>query len=150
MHASSRGAGPALFHLVRYWSRRWAPGVAAGTDSAVQDILVVEAVAASAAGADIGERAVTVTDVAEQLGLDRSGASRLVSAAVAHGYVARAAAGGDARRAALTVTPAGAELLAAAHAWQDGVFAELTAGWKADDVRRLAGYLRRLAAANPP
>ncbi|GIJ44868.1 hypothetical protein Val02_17540 [Virgisporangium aliadipatigenens] len=124
--------------------------MAAGTDSAVQDILVVEAVAASAAGADIGERAVTVTDVAEQLGLDRSGASRLVSAAVAHGYVARAAAGGDARRAALTVTPAGAELLAAAHAWQDGVFAELTAGWKADDVRRLAGYLRRLAAANPP
>jgi DNA-binding MarR family transcriptional regulator len=145
MQASSEGAGPALFRLVRYWSRRWAPGAAVGTDSAVQDILVVEAIAGVSTDVPV-----TVTEVAAQLGLDRSGASRLVSAAVSHGYVVRAAAEGDARRAALTVTPAGRDLLAAAHAWQDGVFAELTSGWKAEDVRRLAGYLRRLAVGTAP
>jgi hypothetical protein len=35
--------------------------------------------------------------------------------------------------------------LAAAHAYQDDVFAQLTAGWPAKDAARFATYLRRLA-----
>ncbi|MEV0143754.1 MULTISPECIES: MarR family winged helix-turn-helix transcriptional regulator [unclassified Nonomuraea] len=138
------GAGPALFRLVRFWSRRWVAATAGETTgdmSRVQDILVLEAV--DAASARLGE--VSVTDVAHELGLDRSGASRMISAAVDHGYLARASSEQDARRATLTVTPAGAEVLTGAHAFQEEVFARLTATWDPDEVASFASGLRRLA-----
>ncbi|GAA0732923.1 MarR family winged helix-turn-helix transcriptional regulator [Dactylosporangium roseum] len=126
--------GPALFRLVRFWSRRWASGA---VDERAQHVMAVEAVHAG------GEA--TVNDVAHRLGLDQSGASRIVRAAVAAGYLARGESQGDRRRAAIRLTPAGEELLAAARSWQRDVFDELTAGWKAADRHRFAGYLDRLA-----
>ncbi len=141
------GGGPALFRLVRFWSRRGPLRVSAeltGEERRLQDIQVLEAVDAAP-----GDE-VSVADVAHQLGIDRSGASRFVGDAVAHGYLARAAAGSDARRAALTLTPAGRELLDGARAWQERVFAELTAGWPAADAAAFAGHLRRMAAELPP
>ncbi|MCP2165206.1 MarR family winged helix-turn-helix transcriptional regulator [Goodfellowiella coeruleoviolacea] len=201
------GAGPALFQLVRFWSRRWAAGVAgrladnqgsddqgcddqnpggqnpddqhpggqdgqnpggqdaAGRGSGVPDaggrpgahraghqrlgdphrvpnVLVVEAV--HAAGAHPGE--VTVAEVAHQLGVDRSVASRMVAEAVNAGHVRRDASARDARRASLSLTGSGQALLHASHAYQEEVFAQLVAGWSGADQRRFAGYLRRLAA----
>ncbi|WP_324194061.1 MarR family winged helix-turn-helix transcriptional regulator [Nocardia blacklockiae] len=134
--------GPALFRLVRFWSRRWinrAPGAPDGELRQVQYVQAVEAVAA-ARGAEA-----TVTTVATQLGLDHSGASRLVRDAVAAGYLARVDSVRDRRRVVLELTASGEQLLAAARDWQRRCFDELTAAWDEQDRRRFAGYLRRLA-----
>ena len=45
------------------------------------------------------------------------------------------------------LTPAGADLLAAAREWQAQTFLRLVADWPTADVRRFAGYLARLAAS---
>jgi DNA-binding MarR family transcriptional regulator len=151
------GGGPALFRLVRFWSRRWAADAAragaaragaslagragAGGPDQVGHVLVLEAIdAALAAGSG------AIGEVARQLGLDRSNASRMLAEAVAAGLVTKTVSPQDARRTQLGITPAGRELLAAARAWQDDAFARLVTGWPAADARRLAGYLQRLAA----
>ncbi len=101
-------------------------------------MLTVEAVAASGTDGSVG-------DVARLLGLDQSGASRMVAAAEAGGYVDRARAASDARRSALRLTPGGRALLRSARGWQRSTFAELTATWPEEDRDRFAAYLRRLA-----
>ena len=130
-------AGPALFRLVRFWSRRWIRG---DVDDRDVDVLVLEAIDAAAR-----RGAVSVGDVAEQIGIDRSGASRFVGAAIGRGLVARMVAAGDARRAELRITEDGASLLAAARRWQRQVFDQLVADWPTADAERLAEYLQRLA-----
>jgi DNA-binding MarR family transcriptional regulator len=141
------GGGPALFRLVRFWSRRWAADAArdgAGDPAQVGHVLVLEAIdAALATGTG------AIGEVARQLGLDRSNASRMLAEAVAAGLVTKTVSPEDARRTELGVTAAGRELLGAARAWQDQAFARLVAGWPAADARQLAGYLRRLAAQSP-
>ncbi|MGL5825502.1 MAG: MarR family winged helix-turn-helix transcriptional regulator [Phycicoccus sp.] len=140
-------AGPALFRLVRFWSRRWAQTgqETSARQARVHDIAVLDAVDAAARLAP----GVTVTEVAHQLGIDRSGASRFIAAAVAHGHLQRRTSHTDARRALLVITPAGAALLRDSHAFQERVFAELTSTWSPTDARRFGGYLRRLADELP-
>jgi DNA-binding MarR family transcriptional regulator len=138
------GAGPALFQVVRFWSRRWALRVAeeiSGEQRRVRDIGVLDAVD----GAARRSAEVSIADVAHQLGLDHSGASRFVAAAIDHGYLQRDTSAADSRRAVLTVTSAGQALLTSSHAWQDDVYARLVDNWDPADAARLAGYLRRLA-----
>lgn len=130
-------AGPALFRLVRFWARRW---INESVDDHAVDVLVLEAIDAAA-----GHGPVSVGDVAAEIGMDRSGASRFVSAAVGRGHVARTASTADARRAELTITDQGAALLTAARRWQRDVFVDLVADWPAADAERFAGYLQRLA-----
>jgi DNA-binding MarR family transcriptional regulator len=136
------GAGvPALFQLVRFWSRRWAAGAARDADGDVGNVLVLEAIdAARRHGSAL------IGDVAIELGLDRSNASRMLTAAVADGLVTKVASPEDARRTELGMTPAGRRLLKAARAWQTSAFAHLVADWPAADSRRFATYLVRLAA----
>lgn len=194
--AGLTGGGPALFRLVRFWSRRWTADAARhGTGDAahVGHVLVLEAIDAASSAppassrppadggppassgqaadggppassgvacardsaasrnpagdrspASYGPRA-AIGDVAVQLGLDRSNASRMLASAVAAGLVTKTTHPADARRTELTITPVGRDLLAAARAWQDRVFARLVADWPEADARRLAGYLQRLA-----
>jgi DNA-binding MarR family transcriptional regulator len=136
--------GPALFQLVRFWSRRWTRGVAveAGHDaSMLQHVLVVDVVdALRRDGAEV-----TVGQVAQQLGLDRSGASRMVAAAAEEGYLQRRGSRFDARRSVVVLTTAGQDLLNHSHQWQRAKFVELTADWSSSDRTRFAGYLERLA-----
>ena len=133
--------GPALFRLVRFWSRRWAMAGAAEADH-VGHVLVLEAIDAAAR-----DGSALITDVAAELGLDRSNASRMLAAAVSAGLVSKVVSAEDARRAVVAVTPAGADLLAAAREWQAQTFLRLVADWPTADVRRFAGYLARLAAS---
>jgi DNA-binding MarR family transcriptional regulator len=133
--------GPALFRLVRFWSRRWTSRAAAevtGEQRHVQHILVLEAVDAMRAEA-------TVNAVAHQLGLDHSGASRMVKEAAAAGYLSREESEEDRRRTVVRLTASGSELLAGAREWQERVFDELTASWSPRDKAQFAGYLRRFA-----
>jgi len=133
---AAAGGGPALFQLVRFWSRRWA----VSDGGQVGHILVLEAIDAAAA-----RGSALITDVAVELGLDRSNASRMLAAAVSAGLVTKVVAPDDARRTLLGITPDGARLLAAARAWQEETFVRLVADWPVADVRRFAGYLMRLA-----
>lgn len=133
--------GPALFRLVRFWSRRWARGIADDRPSPPRHVLVVDAVDARLrAGLEA-----TVGDVAAQLGLDRSGASRMVAVAIDEGYLERRRGPSDARRSPVDLTADGRALLEASHRWQRETFLELTAAWSASDRSRFAGYLERLA-----
>ncbi|MEV6825542.1 MarR family winged helix-turn-helix transcriptional regulator [Amycolatopsis sp. NPDC051102] len=144
MHASSEG-GPALFRLVRHWARQWAPDVverfAAGAPPSwtVPNLFVIQAID----GATGDE--VTVADVARQLGIDRSVASRMVAEAVREGFVARSTSTRDARRAVLTLTEAAKKFLDASRAHQRQAFEGLVGHWAQEDRERFAGYLSRLA-----
>lgn len=112
-----------------------------GEERRIQDVLVLDAVDAAARSTSD----VSVADVAHQLGIDRSGASRFVADVVEHGYLHRSPSTADARRAVLTVTEAGQDLLTGSHAWQEDIYAQLISGWDHADAIRFAGYLRRLA-----
>ncbi|GGT04805.1 hypothetical protein GCM10010156_73210 [Planobispora rosea] len=120
--AAGAGAGQALFQFVRHWSRRW------NTDGALaergRDVQVTEAVHALR-----GRPQVTVNDVAAELAVDQSGASRMVAHAVERGYLATHPAPADARCRAVSLTDTGLALLEAAHSWQESVFASLTPDW---------------------
>jgi DNA-binding MarR family transcriptional regulator len=110
-------------------------------------VLTVEAVIACCAqGAGSPDGAATVGDVARLLGLDQSGASRMVAAAAAAGYVERSRATADGRRSVLLLTATGHALIDSSHRWQRETFAELTATWDEEDRTRFAGYLQRLAS----
>lgn len=137
--------GPALFRLVRFWSRRWAAGPRRGPTGSIAHILILEAIDAAGGGAPAA-----IAAVARELGLDRSNASRMLADAVSAGLVAKAVAAGDARRAELAVTAQGRALLDTARAWQGEVFTRLVEGWPEEDARRFAGYLHRLAFQPSP
>ncbi|TDQ05200.1 MarR family winged helix-turn-helix transcriptional regulator [Labedaea rhizosphaerae] len=112
------GPGQVLFEFVRHWARR-AP------DDQGRLVQVTEAVHTRARR---GQSA-TVNDVAHELGIDQSGASRFAKAAAAAGYLEVRTSREDSRRRELVVTEAGLALLDQAHAWQERVFAELTEDW---------------------
>jgi DNA-binding MarR family transcriptional regulator len=112
------------------------PGGAAVTASTV---LVVDACARADGEVSVGE-------VARVLGVEHSTASRLVERAVRGGFVVRGPSAADARRVALTLTPAGAALQERAVAFRVRRLGQVVGGWRADDVLALAGLLERFAA----
>jgi DNA-binding MarR family transcriptional regulator len=71
----------------------------------------------------------TVNAIAHDIGIDQSGASRLITSATATGYLAMAASPADGRRREASLTPAGRSMLDQAHRWQEDVFVQLTTGW---------------------
>jgi DNA-binding MarR family transcriptional regulator len=121
---SMSGPGQLLFAFVRHWSHR----AAQGNDTIAEQgrlVLVTEAVSSLVAR---GEPA-TVNAVACELGIDQSGASRLIRCAADAAYLTMTKAPTDARRRQLAVTAAGRAALHQAHKWQEAVFAELTVNW---------------------
>ncbi|MEV4292644.1 MarR family transcriptional regulator [Nonomuraea bangladeshensis] len=86
---------------------------------------------------------VTVTGVAEALGVDQPRASRLVAAAVTGGLVRREADQADGRRSHLVLTDAGRDALARAHESRQASFAEVTRTWTAAERAEFARLLTR-------
>jgi DNA-binding MarR family transcriptional regulator len=125
-------AGRTLFDLVRFWSRR-------GGSARGRDVLVCETVHALRSAPEV-----TVNDVAAELGLDQSGASRMVTHAADEGYLAVHPSAVDARRRTITLTDLGGRLLTDAHRWQDEVFATLTADWTLEERAEFERALERL------
>lgn len=121
--------GRLLFDFVRHWSRRTATG-----DSGLAEqgrlVLVAEAVGS------LNERgeAATVNSVARTIGIDQSGASRLIKNATVAGHLAMRASAADGRRRELTLTHAGNAMLEQARRWQEEVFLRLSADWS--EIRR--------------
>ena len=141
---SEPGAGQALFSFVRHWSRRW-NGTADGERAARgRDVLAVEAVNALSHGSDP-----TVNDVAAELGLDQSNASRLLTHAAEANYLALSRSAVDRRQRTVTLTASGHQLLAAAHVWQDSVYEALTAEWTDGERAAFEQAMRRLVEKSP-
>lgn len=120
---SAPGPGQLLFSFVRHWSRRSNEGNGSVAERG-RLVLATEAVAALGGR----EEPATVNAVAEEIGIDQSGASRLIRSAVDAGYLTMRTPS-DGRRREVAVTPAGRAVLRHAHAWQEQMFDELTEGW---------------------
>lgn len=136
---STPGPGQLLFAFVRQWSRRGAIERAPIAEQG-RLVLVTDAVAALTAR----DALATVNAVAHELGLDQSGASRLIAGAVDAGYLEPTRGSRDARRREVSVSAAGRAALRSARAWQESVFAELTADWsqqRRDDFRGMMAEL---------
>ena len=133
------GPGQALFRFVRFWSRRWTGAGQAVDPDQGRDVMVTEAVQALEQ-----QGGATVNDVADELGIDQSGASRFITQAVDRGYLRKVAGARDARQRLLVVTDEGATLVAAAHQWQEKVFAELTTDWSPAEVKQFHQLMARL------
>lgn len=135
--------GRALFTLVRFWSRRWLSpwkDIPPQPVAYVQSILVLEVIASLPSN-----QPVSITDVARNLAVDHSVASRMVAKAADDGLVVKQRSQGDPRQMLLSLTSKGESILTDAHAWQEQVFRELTQGWSRSDADQLAEYLTRLA-----
>ncbi|GIH96364.1 MarR family winged helix-turn-helix transcriptional regulator [Planobispora siamensis] len=125
-----------MFAFVRYWSRR----PPAGDDKVAERgrlVLVTEAVDA------LTERgaAATVNAVAREIGIDQSGASRLVKSAAEAGYLTMRSSDADGRQRRAALTPTGHTMLDQARAWQEQVFDRLTEGWS---EQRRRGFQRAM------
>jgi DNA-binding MarR family transcriptional regulator len=102
--------------------------------------MVTEAVLAAQQGGGA-----SVNEVARELGIDQSGASRFIARAIERGYLEKTTNSADSRRRRLVVTDAGHQLLEAAHRWQEQVFADLTSDWTEDERRQFHELMGRLA-----
>ncbi|MFC0499307.1 MarR family winged helix-turn-helix transcriptional regulator [Streptomyces mutabilis] len=77
----------------------------------------------------------TVNAIAHEIGIDQSGASRLIKSGAAAGCLVMAASAADGRRREASLTSAGRSMLDQAHRWQEDIFVQLTTGWS-DKKRR--------------
>lgn len=88
-----------------------------------------------------------ISDLADRLGLDRSTLSRQVAAAVAAGYVSRAADESDNRAYLVSMTDEGKAAYQAVHRARTRLMVELTAQMTSSEVVRVADALPVLAGA---
>lgn len=134
-------AASTLFRLAQQLSD---PAIAYGSEDPahVRMMTAVQAVQA------VKERGTaTINDIAEELGIDQSGASRLMSQAISAGYVQRDRAESDGRARECGLTPAGEKLLQQARKWQDEMYFRLTADWSDDERVTFENQILRLLAA---
>lgn len=92
---------------------------------------------------EAGGESPSIRDVATDLEIEQSTASRAVNAVVDRDLVMRTADADDARRARLTLTPDGREALSRATGNRLEVMAAITDDWSAADLRAFARLLER-------
>ncbi|MDT0166427.1 MarR family winged helix-turn-helix transcriptional regulator [Actinotalea sp. AC32] len=156
----------ALLDLRRFWAAPEripdrvgvADDAAAPPDVELSTLLVVEAVRARTAAHRRGDAPdghardghapdVGVRDVADDLDVTPSTASRLVDRAVRAGVVVKGPGVTDRRSTNLALTPDGERLAERARAFRAARLTGLLGGWPADDAATLARLLGRLATA---
>ena len=135
---NGQGPGQVLFDFVRHWCRRAQDG---GSRTAEQGRLVL---ATQAVHCVSQREPATINAIADELGIDQSGASRLISAAAAAGYLQMVASSEDGRRRQVTVNPKGMEMLRQAYEWQDAVFERLTETWSHQERTDFATAMRSM------
>ena len=91
----------------------------------------------------------SVSDIAERIGVDQPRASRLVAQAVEFGFVRREADPEDARRIRIVPTGEGAEMAERLRGQRGDAVREALAGFSEADRAQLAELLGRLADAWP-
>ncbi|MDN3496771.1 MarR family winged helix-turn-helix transcriptional regulator [Planococcus sp. APC 4015] len=91
----------------------------------------------------------SVSEIADVIGVDQPRASRLVQAAVAEGHVRRDANEADARRTDIVLTDQGKAVIAQFRGARTDAVATALAGFTADERAQLAALLSKLAASWP-
>lgn len=86
----------------------------------------------------------SVSDVAAELEVDASTASRLVENAVTNGYAERNPSSVDRRKSVLKLTADGRNMLVKARAGRTKLLAEVTANWSDEEIELIATLLNRL------
>jgi MarR family transcriptional regulator, organic hydroperoxide resistance regulator len=136
---SASGPGQVLFAFVRHWSRR----PPAGDHKLAEQgrlVLVTEAVHS------LTQRGIvaTINAVAHEIGIDQSGASRLIKSATEAGYLTMRASDADGRQRQAILTSFGFTMLDQAHDWQEQVFDRLTEGWSEQQRRNFQQAMTEL------
>jgi DNA-binding MarR family transcriptional regulator len=137
----------ALLRLRRFWDlpRAGSADEAGGDPVELSTVLVVEVIG-RAGGAGHGAAGdLTIGAVGAAIGVEASTASRLVERAVAAGAVQRRSSAADARRVALTLTPAGEALRERSRAFRTGRLAGLLEDWSDADRATFVALLERFA-----
>lgn len=131
--------GHTLFEFVRHWSRRTNAPLSKTIGQNGRYALVVEAVDS------VARRGLaTINAVGDEIGIDQSGASRLVKEAALAGYLEINPTPSDGRQRPVILSKAGRTLLAAAHSWQENIFEQLTLGWDHEEQRAFHRAMLRL------
>jgi DNA-binding MarR family transcriptional regulator len=87
----------------------------------------------------------SIRDVADQLGIEHSSASRAVASVVERGFLTRSSAAGDQRRTVLELTTTGRRALEEMTSRRRALVAETVVDWVPADLVRLTELLGRLA-----
>ena len=90
------------------------------------------------------DRRMTITQLADALGLDRSSVSGLVDRTTTRGLVQREPNPDDARSVQVTLSPQGAEAFTVGAAETAGLLSSLTDALTASEIRRLTELLDRM------
>jgi DNA-binding MarR family transcriptional regulator len=130
----------ALVAMRRSQRRRTLQRRTAGDDAPPAQAAVFQVLDALESARDAGA-GMTVTGVADALGVDQPRASRLVAQAVDAGLVRRGADPGDGRRSLLTLTTRGRTVLAGAHRTRRAAVEAALAGWSPEDRATFARLL---------
>ena len=91
----------------------------------------------------------SISDVAERIGVDQPRASRLVQQGVAMGFLVREVDPADARRSRVALTPEGKHLVRGVRTDRRDAVESALEGFTADERAELARLLTKLAAAWP-
>ena len=86
----------------------------------------------------------SVSDVATELEVDASTASRLVESAVANGFALRSPSATDRRKSVLNLTEAGERILHKAQAAREAILEDVTKHWTHQEIELIATLLNRL------
>jgi len=133
----------AMGRLRRNQTRRSLGRIAEQQADGRADLSLVPVLYAVEEGAEPDSEGVTVGLVADRIGLDPSRASRMVTAAIQAGYVARIASQTDGRRIQLELTGAGRALAAKTHKYRQAYLGRAMANWTERDRAELARLLSR-------
>ena len=139
MTGQAAGPGEMLFRFVRHWARRANQISTPVFADRGRDVMITEAVLAASKRGDP-----TVADVAAELGIDQSGASRMIQEAAKRMLLETRPSQADGRRRTVHITPTGNSMLTDAHRWQEETFQTLTADWNETERREFAHGLSRL------
>lgn len=131
----------ALVAIRRSQGRRTLQRRAGGNDAPASEAALYRVLDALEAAHDAGT-ALTVTAVAEAIGVDQPRASRLVAQAIDAGLVRRGADPGDGRRSLLTLTARGRKVLTAGHRTRRAAVEAALTGWSPEDRDAFARLLR--------
>lgn len=91
----------------------------------------------------------SVSDIAEAIGVDQPRASRLVNDAVEHGFARRTPDPADGRRSVVELSTSGRRMLEAAHENRRAAVTSAVAGFSPDELETFAGLLDRFVTAWP-
>nr|WP_240918704.1 MarR family transcriptional regulator [Rhodococcus sp. 14C212] len=90
------------------------------------------------------DKAPSIREVAERLGMEHSNTSRAVDQAIEADLLAKHSSTADRRRLELTLTDKGHQTIADLNRRRDEVHRELMVGWDEHEAQTLAGLLEKL------